>query len=208
MSKIYIGITGLARSGKNLFADIASKLLREKFKLSVKPYALAYYLKQDCEEFISNKLNLSVWSEVTEDKEVFRPFLVWYGGVKRKQTNGKYWTDLLKKDLDKDTNDVNLITDIRYGIYNEDESFWIKNTLGGKLVHVSKYEINSNQEKVYIEPPNEHEKLNDPIMKAHSDFQIEWEHVGSENYSLLLNNEYLISKVEECLSLILNESKQ
>ena len=39
MNKIYIGISGVARSGKNLFCDIAQNLLKEKYGLSSKSYA-------------------------------------------------------------------------------------------------------------------------------------------------------------------------
>ena len=95
MNKLYIGVSGFARSGKNLFCDIAQKVLKEKYNLTSKTYALAYFLKKDCEPFIQEKLGMSAFSEKTEDKNAFREMLVWYGGVKRKQTEGKYWTGLL-----------------------------------------------------------------------------------------------------------------
>ena len=47
-----LGISGVARSGKNLFADIAGNVLKEKYNKTCKSFALAYYLKKDCEEFI------------------------------------------------------------------------------------------------------------------------------------------------------------
>ena len=98
-NKKIIGIGGVARSGKNLFADIAGNVLKEKYNKTCKSFALAYYLKKDCEEFIKQKLNMDVWSELTDEKNVFRPLLVWYGGVKRKQTNGRYWIEMLQKDF-------------------------------------------------------------------------------------------------------------
>ena len=52
MNKLYIGVSGFARSGKNLFCDIAQKVLKEKYNLTSKTYALAYFLKKDCEPFI------------------------------------------------------------------------------------------------------------------------------------------------------------
>ena len=87
MTKKYIGVSGVARSGKNLFCDIAIKQLSQK-GVKAKQYALAYYLKKDCEEFIKTKLGLDVFTEKTDDKTIFREMLVWYGGVKRKQTEG------------------------------------------------------------------------------------------------------------------------
>ncbi len=129
---------------------------------------------------IQEKLGLSSFSEKTEDKNAFREMLVWYGGVKRKQTEGKYWTGLLHEELKKDTNDVNFISDIRYVEYVDDEVFWLKKQLGGKLVHVSKYtygfpsdgrhyRINDKSKKIYTEAPNQHEALNDPKIRILAD---------------------------------------
>lgn len=215
MSKIYIGVSGFARSGKNLFCDIAEKVLKEKFNLTSKTYALAYFLKKDCEPFIQEKLGLSAFSEKTEDKNLFREMLVWYGGVKRKQTEGRYWTGLLHEELKKDTNDVNFISDIRYVEYSGDEVFWLKKELGGKLVHVSKYtygfptdgrhyRVNDPSKKIYTEAPNQHEAINDPKIRFLADYKVEWEQIMSgDNKGDLLNNSVLNSIVEECLTTIL-----
>lgn len=215
MNKIYIGVSGFARSGKNLFCDIAEKILKEKFNLSSKTYALAYLLKKDCEPFIQEKLGLSAFSEKTEDKNLFREMLVWYGGVKRKQTEGRYWTGLLHEELKKDTNDVNFISDIRYVEYSGDEIFWLKKELGGKLVHISKYtygfptdgrhyRINDLSKKIYTEAPNQHEAINDPKIRFLADYKVEWEQVTTNgNKQDLVNNIVLNTIVEDCLKTIL-----
>ena len=214
MNKIYIGVSGFARSGKNLFCDIAQKVLKEKYDLTSKTYALAYFLKKDCEPFIQEKLGMSAFSEKTEDKNTFREMLVWYGGVKRKQTEGKYWTGLLHEELKKDTNDVNFISDIRYVEYVDDEVFWLKKQLNGKLVHVSKYtygfpsdgrhyRINDKSKKIYTEAPNQHEALNDPKIRILADYKVEWEQIViGNNQEELINNSNLNSIVEECLKTI------
>lgn len=216
MNKIYIGISGFARTGKNLFCTIAEKVLKEKYNLTSKTYALAYFLKKDCEPFIQEKLGLSSFSEKTEDKNLFREMLVWYGGVKRKQTEGKYWTGLLYEELKKDTNDVNFISDIRYAEYKEDEVFWLKKELNGKLIHISKYtygfptdgryhRVNDKSKKIYTEAPNQHELLNDPKIQLYSDYKVEWEQVISIDKIKedLVNNVYLNDVVEECLKSVL-----
>ena len=214
MNKIYIGVSGFARSGKNLFCDIAQKVLKEKYNLTSKTYALAYFLKKDCEPFIQEKLGLSAFSEKTEDKNAFREMLVWYGGVKRKQTEGKYWTGLLHEELKKDTNNVNFISDIRYVEYVDDEVFWLKKQLNGKLVHVSKYtygfpsvgrhyRINDKSKKIYTEAPNQHVALNDPKIRILADYKVEWEQIVIDNnQNDLINNSNLNSIVEECLKTI------
>jgi hypothetical protein len=210
--KIYIGVSGLARTGKNLFCDIAVKQLKEKYNLTAKTFALAYELKNDCREFVWNKLGIDVFTEKTEEKNVIRPLLVWYGGVKRKQTSGKYWTNLLKSRLDEDTSEVNLISDIRYCEYTNDEVQWIQNKLEGNLIHISKYTYgfptngrhikvkNDKTKKIFTDPPNSEEATNDPKVKMFADYKIEWEDVGGTN---LINNEYLNEQVKLALETIL-----
>jgi len=213
-NKKIIGIGGVARTGKNLFADIASNILKEKYNKTCKSFALAYYLKKDCEQFVKEKLNMNVWSELTEEKNVFRPLLVWYGGIKRKQTEGRYWIEMLQKDLEKSNADINIITDIRYSIYDKDEVYWIKNELKGTLVHLSKYYFagmktnrfqQPQQKKLYMEPANDQEMINDPIIKRGSDIQIEWEDSTDrthELYSLALKDEILLKTVDDVLTKI------
>ena len=70
-TKRYIGISGVARSGKNLFCDISKKVLFEEYGYKCNSYALAYYLKEDCESFVRTRLGLDVFTENTEDKKSF-----------------------------------------------------------------------------------------------------------------------------------------
>ena len=202
MTKKYIGVSGVARSGKNLFCDIAIKQLSQK-GVKAKQYALAYYLKKDCEEFIKTKLGLDVFTEKTEDKTIFREMLVWYGGVKRKQTEGAYWTSMLQKDMDADDNEVIFVSDIRYDQYPKDEVYWIKEVLGGYLVHVSKYTYNDWDERVFTEPPNEHEKLNDPLVKLKSDYLLQWKQSDIKD-GLIIDNAYLNLCVKDVLKSLLD----
>jgi hypothetical protein len=215
-TKRYIGISGVARSGKNLFCDISKKILAEKYGYKCSSYALAFYLKNDCKEFINDKLGLDVFTENTENKKVFRDILVWYGDVKRKQTDGRYWTEKLQSDIDKDDSDVIFITDIRYNFYPKDEVYWIQKELNGKLIHISKYTYGfpSNERrmrpehdknvKVYTEPANDHERWNDPKVKVAADYQLEWKHISTEGktYEEILNDEYLNNAVSDVYKLV------
>ena len=202
MTKKYIGVSGVARSGKNLFCDIAIKQLSQK-GVKAKQYELAYYLKKDCEEFIKTKLGLDVFTEKTDDKTIFREMLVWYGGVKRKQTEGAYWTSMLQKDIEADDNEVIFVSDIRYDQYPKDEVYWIKEVLGGYLVHVSKYTYNDWDERVFTEPPNEHEKLNDPLVKLKSDYLLQWKQSDIKD-GLIIDNAYLNLCVKDVLKSLLD----
>ena len=116
--------------------------------------------------------------------------------------------------MSKDTNDVNFISDIRYVEYVDDEVFWLKKQLNGKLVHVSKYtygfpsdgrhyRINDKSKKIYTEAPNQHEALNDPKIRILADYKVEWEQIViGNNQNDLINNSNLNSIVEECLKTI------
>jgi hypothetical protein len=206
-AKKIIGISGLARSGKNLFCDIAIQELNKR-GYSAKQYALAYFLKKDCEQFVREKLNLNVFSENTDEKSIFREFLVWYGGVKRKQTEGQYWTSLLYKEIENDPSDVIFVSDIRYVQYPKDEVYWIQKELSGKLVHLSKYTLVYNNDayvRRYVEPPNEHERINDPIIKGLSDYTVEWQDISStsNNAINLKECDYLKDAVNKCLDSII-----
>jgi hypothetical protein len=210
-TKRYIGISGVARSGKNLFCDISKKILTEEYGYKCSSYALAYNLKNDCKEFIQDKLGLDVFTENSEDKKVFRDMLVWYGDVKRKQTEGRYWTEKLQRQMESDDSNIIFITDIRYNFYPKDEVHWIQNELNGSLIHVSKYtygfppherRVRSEYDKnvkVYIEPANDHERWNDPKVKAAADYCLEWKHVSTEGktYKEILKEEYLNDAVRE-----------
>lgn len=221
MNKTYIGVSGLARSGKNLFCDIAINILKEKYGLKGKQYALAYYLKKDCEQFVKDKLKLNVFSENTGEKSQFRELLVWYADIKRKQTQGRYWVDLLNNDITKDKDsDVIFISDIRYISYPKDEVWWIKNELtNGKLIHVKKYTYGFRNdgrhtivkkkplEKIYDVAPNTHEQINDPKIEKIADYKIEWEDIAGIDKAFdkesLLKHPYLNKIVLDCLATIM-----
>lgn len=211
--KTIIGVSGLARTGKNLFCDIAIKQLEEQSKIA-QQFALADELKRDCEQFIKTKLGLDVWSEDTDVKNIFRPMLVWYGGVKRKQTQARYWIEKLVDIINRNNAEIVFISDIRYAEYEYDELQFIKDN--GYLVHISKYERYSpyfdelpeviDESKVkrrYVEPPNDDEKKNDPILKENADLLIEWEHQKNQKMNQLIKNEYLNDIVCEVLTKIL-----
>jgi hypothetical protein len=218
MSKIILSISGVARSGKNLFCDIAMKTIQEKYLKTCEVLALSYELKDDCKFFIQQKLGIDVWTEKTEEKNIIRPMLVWYGDVKRKQSNGRYWIDKLQKKVDESSVEVILISDVRYCHYDFDEVHWAKQN--GKLIHVSKYsrvsKVHTNGEmpeiidesktvQVFTPPANEYEQLNDPKVKQMADFIIEWEDRTSKlgtYYPTLKKDDYLNSKVNDVLEKI------
>jgi hypothetical protein len=218
---IYIGVGGVARAGKNLFCDLLIKQFQQQYNLNAKQYALATELKKDCASFIKEKFNLDVYTDNTEEKKIFRDMLVWYGDAKRKQTNGKYWIQKLAltiaQDIAFNSNppDVVIISDIRYDYYEMDEVDWVRMGLNGIFIHVSKYtfgfptdgrhvNIKGTTEfpKIFTEPANSHEALNDPKLQKKADYLLQWEDIScGRNLSkeVLMNNEYLNNTVVQCL---------
>jgi len=201
-----IGVSGLARSGKDLFTTVAQNVLEEK-GLKTERFALAYELKSDLKDLIYKKTGIDVFTENTEEKTIIRPLLVAYGDVMRKISGGRYWTQKMEQRVGKSKADVVFITDIRYDHYPEDECTWLQYKQAGKLIHITrfKYDTSSNRKKkVYDLPPNEHESINNPKVKNRADYSFEWEDY-SEKYTTkeqIVECPYIIENVNTALTSI------
>jgi hypothetical protein len=109
---------------------------------------------------------------------------------------------MLQKDMEVDDNEVIFVSDIRYDQYPKDEVYWIKEVLGGNLIHVSKYTYSDFDERIFTQPPNEHEKINDPLVKIKSDYILEWKQAEIGTGSLM-ENSYLNLCVNDVLKSLL-----
>lgn len=207
-----IGISGYARSGKDLFATVAENILKER-GLKVKKFALAYELKNDLKNLIKTKIGVDVFTEKTEEKNIIRPLLVSYGDVMRKVSEGRYWTRKLEEKISKHKIDVAIITDIRYDYYQEDEVTWLRNKQCGKLIHITKFKMapapskrrisTSKPVKIYDAAPNDHELFNNPKLKAKADYAFEWEDYSDKLDGLKLEEHpYIRDNVEKSLKFI------
>jgi hypothetical protein len=183
MSIFYVGISGVARSGKDSFANILLEILKEK-KFNAIKSSLAEPLKHDCKDFIASKLDLDVWTDKTEEKAIFREMLVWYGKVKRQQSEGKYWTDLLTKRIEIQSPDICIVPDVRYLQYPEDEVFWLKEKMKGILIHIERKDINGD----IVPPANMDESINDKLVKDNADYSVTWPTYAPEELSGLAND--------------------
>jgi hypothetical protein len=137
-NKRVIGIGGVARAGKDTFASILTNQLKAAGK-TVDRFAFADALKEDCEAFCVEKLGVTAFTQIPEEKILIRPLLVWYGDAKRKQTNGRYWVDIIDKQVKASTADFCIVTDVRYDFYERDEINWVKQECHGLVVHVSRW---------------------------------------------------------------------
>ena len=211
---IVIGISGVARSGKDTFASILTNQLKAAGK-SVEKFAFADTLKQDCDEFCKSHLGVSAFTSITEEKNLIRPMLVWFGDAKRKQTEGRYWVDIIDKKVKASKADFCLITDVRYDFYPVDEIDWVKKECDGLVCHVSRWmrkELYSETTLVpsdshlvkswrqFVQPANDHEALNDPKVKAKSDFIVEWENVSDRTMQQLAVEPSLVAHVTDFIT--------
>lgn len=155
---MFLGLCGLARSGKDSFYRIVDGLSTE----GVARYAFADELKKECYNFVMRNTEISVFSEDPDVKKLIRPLLVAYGTNLRRAINPDCWIMRLEPkvlfDLRKNINVC--ITDIRY----ENEIDWLHKH-GGTSVYIEK-EGNSF--------PNNEEKINDPVLREKSKLFFKW----------------------------------
>ena len=202
MDRTVIGLSGVAGAGKDLFFKLLSK------KMTVRRFALADALKREASMWTYKQYGIDALNCSREEKETIRPFLVQHGTQKRKMSKGRYWIDILDRDikgflLNAVTEDVPVITDIRYQEYEGDEVDWVTKELDGLLVHISQFEVKRSVGcKTFKTPANEEEAKMDPIIKELADYRISWPKVDDEAIREEVLNQYVnrfINFYEKCI---------
>ena len=169
-----IGLSGVAGAGKDLFFTLLSK------KLNCQKFSLADALKAETAPFCSDQYDIHPLTCSRKEKDLIRPFLVFHGTFKRNLTEGRHWIEQLNKKINKNnlTNSIVVITDIRYDDYPKDEVYWLKEELGGVLVHISMYEevpsLCGSHTKNFRKPINSEEARNDPKLESQADYIVQW----------------------------------
>lgn len=182
-----IGITGFAQSGK----DTLCRALLERASCQSRRVALADELKKEMAPVIKDVFGKEIALLEGAEKEIYRPLMVAWGGVRRELTRGTHWTGLVADEIlrIREAGGWAIVTDIRYADenYPHDEADWLKDN-GGKLIHLKKYKLKSvgidldgriKLRRVFTKAPNEQEKTNDKILIGKADFKIEWGEVGN-----------------------------
>lgn len=179
-----IGISGLARSGKDSFYEFCKPLLDQR-GLKHRRMAFADELKEEANTILSKYVGISAFTEDSEEKKIIRPLLVTYGTHIRRKINPNCWIEKIQSKLRnlKKSNEVIFITDVRF----KNEIEWVHEE-GGSSIHIS---------RSGIIPPNEDEKKNNPILEKESNFRIKWNNFDTEDM-IKINN-----KVNEILKTIL-----
>ena len=168
MSSKIIGISGLARSGKDTLATALVRRIAEwRPDAKVLRFAFANALKGSCAEFVWNTFNIDVFTNDNKQKEIIRPILVGVGSAARLK-NPRHWIEIVEKKLAAENPAVAIITDVRFAEHDNDELAWVKKN--GKLIHVERTEGGKP-----MLPPNPEEKKNNPKLKKAADFRVCWE---------------------------------
>ena len=171
-----IACSGIARSGKNTFCDIAEDILT-KNRFKVKQYSFAEQLRKEVAPFLKDICGVDVWTTDTELKNDIRDFLVWYGTTWWRKRDPKRWIREVDNQIKLDGNkiDIFLVSDVRY----PNEAEWV-HSWGGYLVHVAAYkrELLDRTIRTFSIPPNEQERINDPLVRSQADYKLEWEAKG------------------------------
>lgn len=168
MKQKLIGITGFARSGKDT-AYQRSKLILEKDGYQSCRFAFADELKRESDPFLLEHVNISAFTENSEEKEIIRPFLVTYGTQIRRRLDENCWIKTIQDRVIEKLNQnyFVFITDVRF----KNEAEWIKLN-GGKLINIS---------REGIKPANHEEHKQYHFMKSFIDYNILWETFGAND---------------------------
>ena len=186
----FVGLTGLAGSGKDLFFSLSRDILKKKRKPACR-VSLADALKEQTKSTIKSMFGIDPTNCSREEKEKIRELLVFYGAVKRRETRGRFWIKKAEKSItaikqhllvEHVKHAVIFITDIRYDHYANDERHWIQEELGGQLIHISKYKreltldesLNLKEAKLHDPPPNPQEARFDPLLSEAADINLIW----------------------------------
>lgn len=162
-----IGLTGLARCGKDTFCKYAREYLKTN-NFESQRLAFADELKKDVDAFLIEKLGISAFTEVTEEKEIIRPMLTTWGTEIMRKKDDLHWVKKVEKIINENQKNkiVSIVTDIRFP--NEIEYI---HKIGGKIIHLT---------MIGNKPANDYERENDPLLRKNADCLVEWEKYGDD----------------------------
>ena len=186
----FVGLTGLAGSGKDLFFSLSKDILKKNDKIALR-VSLADKLKEEAKATLKCMFSIDPTNCTREEKSKIRDYLVFYGAVKRKESRGRHWIKKANKTIEVIKNNLTVehvkdavifITDIRYDHYAKDERHWLQEELNGKLIHISKYKrelildesLKLKEIKEQTSPPNSQEAKFDPILLEAADISLTW----------------------------------
>jgi hypothetical protein len=165
-----IGISGIARAGKDSLAKELKNLIEKDYDVEVKIIHLADRLKSDLDKLISCNFNFDVFTENNDEKELMRPILVAYGEAMKQKWGKEVWLKKLENEMvkwdklrkeEKLKKNFYIIADVRFDF----EVDYLFEKFKAESIHISK-----------VDNPyrNEIEKLNDPLVKEKCNITHTW----------------------------------
>ena len=156
-----IGISGLARSGKDTLANNLADIITTELGVEVKILSFADRIKQQMKDVINDNYKINPYTENTDEKEIIRDLLVCHGETMKKIYGKTIWADSVISDIKNSKHKFfPIISDVRFDF----EAERVKEN-GGFVIHISK---EGNK------PPNEIEAKNDPLVQKVSDICHFW----------------------------------
>lgn len=154
-----IGISGIARSGKDTLARSLKRILETEDNLEVEIISLANQLKEDLDDLIKKNFGFSAFSENTEEKNLIRPILVSYGESMKEKFGKTVWVEKLMEK--RDPKKFTIVPDVRFDF----EAIFFSEKLDAEIIHIS---LDGNE---YV---NEIEKINDPLVQELANIKHNW----------------------------------
>jgi len=127
LEKKIIGIGGNARSGKDTLANNLVSILAE-LNIKAEKVSFANALRQSVDDFLLRELGISAFTEDKKEKDIIRPFLVFWGTDIMRSRDEDVWVKRLQSSLKEDQ--VNIISDLRF----TNELDWIKKNNGLSVI--------------------------------------------------------------------------
>ena len=159
-----IAIGGLARSGKDTLAQGLADIIKEDFGCEVKIYSFASPIRCQLNNLLEEYYHISPFTEDDGEKLIIRPVMVAHGEQMKKKFGKDIWLkeliNTIKEDRSKNEKLFPIISDIRFDFEVEA----IQDD-GGMVVHIK---------KLGNKPPNDIEKLNDPLVRNAANLKHTW----------------------------------
>ena len=163
-----IGIGGLARAGKDTLAKHLSDIISEDMGFNVTILSFADQIKWQVKDICNDNYGISPYTENTEEKKIVRDILVCHGETMKKIHGETIWANLIIDKIKKNKEKIfPIITDVRFDY----EVKSIKDN-GGMVVHIK---------KIGNQPPNDIEKLNDPLVRNAANLKHTWPEYGPDD---------------------------
>ena len=136
-----IAIGGNARSGKDTLADNLVNILKD-LDIKAQKVSFASALRHSVDDFLLKELGISAFTEKKEEKDIIRPFLVFWGTDIMRNQDQEVWIKRLQKLLKPDQ--ISIISDLRF----TNELDWVRENEG----------ISIMLNRAGIGPANKHEE--------------------------------------------------